>query len=59
MAEKNNAINTNMDSSIPLEETNTNPPELFCSRMTRLYGKDGKLCQGTSSFYTFNRSSLN
>lgn len=30
---------------------NLNSPELFCSKQTRLYGSDGRLQQGTSSFY--------
>jgi len=29
----------------------TNAPELYCSRLTRLYGNSGRLKQGTSSFF--------
>lgn len=31
------------------------PSELFCSRMTRLYGGDGRLLQASSSFFTLDR----
>jgi hypothetical protein len=31
-----------------------NSPEIFCSTQTRLYGSDGRLQQGTSSFYNLD-----
>jgi len=31
-----------------------NSPEIFCSAQTRLYGSDGRLQQGTSSFYNLD-----
>ena len=37
---------------------NITPPELFCSRLTRLYGRNGALSQATSSFFTMDRSTM-
>ena len=31
------------------------PTELYCSRMTRLYGGDGRLLQASSSFFNLDR----
>ena len=30
-------------------------PDLYCSKIARLYNYEGKLKQGCSSFYTLNR----
>ena len=33
-------------------------PELFCSRLTRMYGTKGELLQCTSSFFSLDRSAI-
>mmetsp|Transcript_24141 Transcript_24141/g.32144 ORF Transcript_24141/g.32144 Transcript_24141/m.32144 type:complete len:593 (-) Transcript_24141:238-2016(-) len=38
-------------------DENSIPPELYCSRMTRLYSIDGRLSQGSTSFFTLKRMS--
>lgn len=41
----------NADAENPLFVANLSCPELYCSRQTRLYGNNGRLQQGTSSFF--------
>jgi len=38
-----------------IDSSETRPPDLFCSRMTRLYGNDGQLHQASSSFFSLDR----
>lgn len=40
------------------EEEAFQAPELFCSKLTRLYGTDGKLSQATSTFFSIDRSAM-
>ena len=46
------------DGKSGLDEVDLTPPEVFCSRLTRLYGKNGTLKQATSAFFSIDRRAM-
>ena len=43
------------DQTSQKEDDSGKPVELFCSRLTRLYGTNGELIQASSSFFELDR----
>uniref|UniRef100_A0A7R9WEG5 Uncharacterized protein n=1 Tax=Pseudictyota dubia TaxID=2749911 RepID=A0A7R9WEG5_9STRA len=51
------ASTTEAGSNLDFDEGGSKLPDAFCSRMTRLYDRDGTLTQGSTSFFTVQPAS--